>query len=95
MCAIPFRNPRSMALMLAGALGLIRNVLSYEVQIGPDVKLPNGYDVQVLPSVPVHVNVSVLLFEVLSVDEPKQVENVQFKFSEKLDTLKLRYFFCR
>ena len=48
---------------------------SNEAQIGPNVRLPSNYDVQVLPSIPVHVNVSVVLFEIISVDEPKQVKN--------------------
>ena len=52
-----------------------------EVQIGPNVRLPPTYDVQVLPSVPVTVNMSVVLFEIVSVNEPKQVE---FKTTEIL-----------
>ena len=44
------------------------------IQIGPNVRLPPNYDVQVLPSIPVRVNISVVLIDIISVDEPKQVE---------------------
>ena len=68
-----------MCLLLLNLITLLlartpKPVCSNEVSIGPNVKLPSTYDVQILPSVPVHVNVSVILFEIISVDEPKQVE---------------------
>ena len=44
------------------------------VQLGPNVRLPPNYDVEVLPSIPVRVNMSVILFEIVSVNEPKQVQ---------------------
>lgn len=62
------------ALFLVGSLAFIKILPSHEVKIGPHVSLPITYDVQVLPSVPVHVNVSLLIFEILTVDEPKQVK---------------------
>ena len=62
-------------LFLIGARGKVENVPSDDaIKIGPHVRLPSTYDVQVLPSTPVHVNVSLLLFKILSVNEPKQVE---------------------
>ena len=50
------------------------------VRLGPNVRLPPTYDVQVLPSIPVRVNISVILFEIVSVNEPKQVQ-----FKDKLN----------
>ena len=44
-----------------------------EVQISPNIMLPTTYNVQILPNFPVHVNVSIILYEIISVDEPRQV----------------------
>ena len=54
--------------------GIAKNVFSKDiVQIGSHIQLPSSYDIQALPSIPVHVNVSVFLYEIISIDEPKQV----------------------
>ena len=60
---------------MAFLLAETRPVLSNDgIQIGPNVRLPPTYDVQVFPSSPVPVNMSVVLFEIVSVNEPEQVQ---------------------
>ena len=61
-------------LLYCTVLLLAETVYSSDVQIGPNVKLPSTYDVQVVPAVPVLVNMSIVLFEIISIDEPNQVE---------------------
>ena len=63
-------------LLCCTGLLLAKTVSSSDVQIGPNVKLPSTYDVQVLPGVPVFVNISIVLFEIISIDEPNQVESL-------------------